>query len=79
MTPQELSELDYAKRLPAWTRLKVRDDVVGWRAFTAHEICVLDEIFELITDQMHDDPECLSDYRALAKTLGLLVEDASDE
>lgn len=68
-TPHELTELAHAQELPAWTRIKVRDDIVGWRALTAHEICVLNEMFNMLEMQ---------DFQDVGKTLGLIA-DKNDE
>lgn len=70
MIPQEIVELTYAKELPAWTMLKVRDPIIGWRPFSAHEICVLNEMFDMLEMQ---------DFQDVGRTLGLIANTHNDE
>ena len=73
MTPQELIELEHARQLPAWTMLKVRDYVVGWRSFSAHEICVLSELFESVNRTTEQD------ILDVGRILGLVVDEADND
>lgn len=60
MTLAELREMEFAKRLPAWTRLAIRERD-GMRALTPHEVCVIKDVFDYIdavcTDSLRDDAE----------------------
>lgn len=70
ISPKEGIELDSAKELPAWTMLKVLDPIVGWRAFSAHEICVLAEMFGLWQGE---------EFLNVGRALGLILDESDED
>lgn len=69
MTEKDFREMEFATRIPAWTKLHVRE-VAGSRNLTAHEICVLKDVFDYVDATCADDLH--SDAATLATTLGLI-------
>lgn len=71
MSAQDNLEYDLAMQLPARHRLHVRLSGIS-RTLTAHEICLLRELFDVA--MMAADDEMRSDFYGLALTLGLVKD-----
>lgn len=70
MTEKDFREMEFATRIPAWTKLHVRE-FAGSRNLTAHEICVLKDVFDYL-DATCAENDLHSDAATLAVTLGLI-------